>query len=400
MTSSRQRAGHARGPSRPARLRRGHRARVDLRRTATKPRRPPAQRATWPPSWPPASRRPPRATGTASGSCSTRRWPTAGPPILDSLRAELLRRDPARRPDGAEIARASRRTTAPAVAPPGPRRVAGHGRGVRRPRPRSRRCARVRGRRRGASITVRVPAAPGMGKSALVHHFLDELGEPRARALVLRGRAYERESVPYKAIDSVVDALSRHLMRLERNGDPAACPADSAGARAPLSGAPARAGAPRSGRALDRRAAAGPAARLRALRAAPAVAGEAPAARALHRRRPVGRRRQRDPAGRADAPARAAVDPARRRVPRRGGEASPSWRDRGALAGGRRSAKRAGRTSRPERRWGSRSPCWPRPTRTGREPCPRVGREPGAPRRARPLRAAAPRGRRSRSSSS
>ena len=64
-----------------------------------------------------------------------------------------------------------------------------------------------------------------MGKSTVVQHFLDELVE-RGEAAVLRGRAYERESVPYKGFDSVVDALSRYLMRLSDREDSLTLPHD------------------------------------------------------------------------------------------------------------------------------------------------------------------------------
>jgi hypothetical protein len=66
----------------------------------------------------------------------------------------------------------------------------------------------------GRSVTVRVSGESGLGKSTLVHHYLNGLEplESRGEVLVLRGRVYERESMPYKAIDSVIDALTRHLM--------------------------------------------------------------------------------------------------------------------------------------------------------------------------------------------
>jgi hypothetical protein len=65
----------------------------------------------------------------------------------------------------------------------------------------------------GTPIVAHVHGSSGMGKSLLVRRFLEMLGRD---AVVLSGRCYERESVPYKALDSVVDALSRHLRRQPR----------------------------------------------------------------------------------------------------------------------------------------------------------------------------------------
>jgi hypothetical protein len=50
-----------------------------------------------------------------------------------------------------------------------------------------------------------------MGKTSLVDAFLAELPDD---VLVLKGRCYEQESVPYKAVDPVVDAIAQHLRRL------------------------------------------------------------------------------------------------------------------------------------------------------------------------------------------
>ena len=65
-------------------------------------------------------------------------------------------------------------------------------------------------------MTVLVRGESGVGKSALVRHFVDELRGPGSDAVVLSGRCYERESVPYKALDGVVDALARWLARLPK----------------------------------------------------------------------------------------------------------------------------------------------------------------------------------------
>ena len=72
---------------------------------------------------------------------------------------------------------------------------------------------------RGAAVTVHVRGASGSGKSALVESFLLDLEQGQARAadtpLVLRSRCYEREAMPYKALDGVMDALVRHLSMLD-----------------------------------------------------------------------------------------------------------------------------------------------------------------------------------------
>ncbi|MEP7122281.1 MAG: AAA family ATPase, partial [Byssovorax sp.] len=64
--------------------------------------------------------------------------------------------------------------------------------------------------RQGRPVTAYVSGPSGMGKSALVEHFLDALWQ-REEAVVLSGRCYERESVPYKAWDSLIDALGSWL---------------------------------------------------------------------------------------------------------------------------------------------------------------------------------------------
>jgi serine/threonine protein kinase len=64
----------------------------------------------------------------------------------------------------------------------------------------------------GQCVSLYIHGNSGMGKSALVRHFLDELQEENRRVVVLEGRCYERESVPYKALDGVVDSLSRYLL--------------------------------------------------------------------------------------------------------------------------------------------------------------------------------------------
>jgi tetratricopeptide (TPR) repeat protein len=71
--------------------------------------------------------------------------------------------------------------------------------------------AATRDDNRAATVLVRGPS--GIGKSTLIARFLAPAIE-RSDALVLRGRCFERESVPFKGVDAVIDALSVFLRRL------------------------------------------------------------------------------------------------------------------------------------------------------------------------------------------
>lgn len=65
------------------------------------------------------------------------------------------------------------------------------------------------------AAVVYLQGASGMGKSALLDRFVLRVREHDPRAVVLAGRCYLQESVPYKALDSLVDSLSRYLTTLE-----------------------------------------------------------------------------------------------------------------------------------------------------------------------------------------
>jgi eukaryotic-like serine/threonine-protein kinase len=62
----------------------------------------------------------------------------------------------------------------------------------------------------GEGVTVLLDGNSGVGKTTLVEHFLAQADGPDA-AIVLRGRCYEREQVPYQGIDSLIDDLCRLL---------------------------------------------------------------------------------------------------------------------------------------------------------------------------------------------
>jgi serine/threonine protein kinase/tetratricopeptide (TPR) repeat protein len=66
----------------------------------------------------------------------------------------------------------------------------------------------------GKTVSMCVLGPSGIGKTTLIRHFSDSLVH-NERAVVLAGRCYARESVPFEAFDGVVDMLSRLLRGLD-----------------------------------------------------------------------------------------------------------------------------------------------------------------------------------------
>ena len=143
--------------------------------------------------------------------------PTA-PADLDALCVRLLDREPARRPDGRAVLAALGR--APSEATLGVARQAARGPFVGR----DAELAALHdalAAAGGRSAVVVVRGASGIGKTALVRRFLDDVARD-PDAIVLEGRCYEREAVPYKALDGVIDGLTGSLIALGWRPSPAA----------------------------------------------------------------------------------------------------------------------------------------------------------------------------------
>ena len=81
--------------------------------------------------------------------------------------------------------------------------------------------------RAGRPTMLRLTGESGIGKTALLGEFLHEL-RSAADVVILHGRCYERESVPYKAFDRVVDELTRYLRRLREVEVASLLPRDAA----------------------------------------------------------------------------------------------------------------------------------------------------------------------------
>jgi len=137
------------------------------------------------------------------------------PDDLVALCADLLRREPEARATGRDVLRrlGGERPGAVAAPPPPTAPAPAATLLVARERHLAALSEAYEAMQAGRAVVVRVHGASGMGKTALVRRFLD-VAERDGGALVLAGRCYERESVPYKTLDSLVDALARHLGRL------------------------------------------------------------------------------------------------------------------------------------------------------------------------------------------
>jgi predicted ATPase len=79
---------------------------------------------------------------------------------------------------------------------------------------------------KGRTLLMIVCGPSGIGKTMLARKFLETL-EQSERALVLAGRCYERESVPFKALDPIVDALCHRLMLMDAETLDAVLPKDA-----------------------------------------------------------------------------------------------------------------------------------------------------------------------------
>jgi eukaryotic-like serine/threonine-protein kinase len=137
------------------------------------------------------------------------------PHDLSDLCMNLLRRNPKNRPRGRDVLDALRAGRTPFFVPSVTKRI-GQSAFIGRDRQLLELHDAFRSVRSGKGVSVYVRGVSGMGKSTLVQTFLDELKRQRQETLVLQGRCYQRESVPYKALDGVVDSLTRRLTSMPR----------------------------------------------------------------------------------------------------------------------------------------------------------------------------------------
>jgi hypothetical protein len=138
---------------------------------------------------------------------------------LAALSADLLRADPAARPRGEEILRRLDLASAAPLRSPTPSVFVG----------RRDEIATLLDAHAAVApahpVAAFVLAPSGIGKTALLGRFASEL-RLRGDPLILTGRCYACESVPYKAFDGVIEALAKHLAGLDPQARERVVPTD------------------------------------------------------------------------------------------------------------------------------------------------------------------------------
>ncbi len=134
------------------------------------------------------------------------------PADLDALCMRLLQTRPDDRPKGAEVMALFEPRRRDSLPPTSVRSRATPFVGrVDELEQLTRSLARVRG---GEGVVVVVDGESGVGKSCLVRNFCEHVLATEPAAVVLAGRCFEREQVPYKAFDGVIDELARYMAGL------------------------------------------------------------------------------------------------------------------------------------------------------------------------------------------
>lgn len=132
------------------------------------------------------------------------------PEDLAALAMALLKRNPAGRPNADEVRVRLGRGAAPEIgAAFSARRLL-----VGREAEMAGLLQAYRAMDAGEARTVLLHGSSGLGKTFLVRRFLRTLQQEHPRAILLFGRCYEQESVPFKAVDGLIDALSQILRYL------------------------------------------------------------------------------------------------------------------------------------------------------------------------------------------
>jgi len=152
---------------------------------------------------------------------------TGVPKDLDELCMLLLQRNPAARPQGSAVLRALEERSVPSARNNGQSSVPAEAES-----PFVGRDEQLSGLRRhlvqtdhNSPVVTLVHGPSGIGKTTLIERFITEV-RAEGKAVVLKGRCYEREAVPFKAFDSLIDALSRYLRRLPQADAAEALPRD------------------------------------------------------------------------------------------------------------------------------------------------------------------------------